>query len=115
MQQGCGKTYGRLLDNYVFDEKVFEFQALCVGIGLCILQEAGDELDGFLRPATCDRMLGLSSGVMRKLTLSRLELLCLASTTDTTRETTEGDDLFVFHDVAEVSVSLGQFHACRSS
>lgn len=49
-----------------------------------------------------------------KHTLGRLELFGLASTTDTTREATEGNDLFVFHDVAEVSVRLGQFHACRT-
>lgn len=56
-------------------------------------------------------ILGLSSKCDEELTLGRLELLCLASTTDATRETTERDDLFVFHNVAEVSVSLGQFHA----
>ena len=53
MGQGHGKTYGCLLDDYVFDDKVFKFKALCVSIGFGILQEAGDELDGFLRPATC--------------------------------------------------------------
>jgi hypothetical protein len=51
--QGHGETYGCLLDDYVFYDQFFKFQALCISIGLGILQEAGDELDGFLGPATC--------------------------------------------------------------
>lgn len=48
-----GETYRGLLDDDVFDDKFFEFQALGVGISLGVLQEAGNELDGFLRPTTC--------------------------------------------------------------
>lgn len=62
-------------------------------------------------------MLDLSSSCdfppSTKLTLGRLELFGLASTTDATRVTTEGNDLLVFHDIAEVSVRLGQFEACQ--
>ena len=46
------------------------------------------------------------------LTLSRLELLGLASTADTTRETAEGNDLLVFGNVAEVRVRLRELEAC---
>ena len=46
--------------------------------------------------------------------MGRLELFCLASATDATRVTTEGNDLFVFHNIAEVGVRLGQFQACQS-
>lgn len=48
-----------------------------------------------------------------KLALGRLKLLGLASTTDTTRVTTKWNSLFVFHDITEVSVCLGQFYACQ--
>lgn len=46
-----------------------------------------------------------------KFTLCRLKLFGLASATDATRKTAEGDNLFVFQDVAKVGVSLGQFQA----
>ena len=52
--------------------------------------------------------------MIRGRALGRLELFRLASTTDAARVTTEGNDLFVFHDIAEVSVSFGQFQACQS-
>lgn len=62
-------------------------------------------------------MLDLSSSYdllpSTKVTLGRLELFGLASTTNATRITTEGNDLFVLHDIAEVSVCLGQFQACQ--
>lgn len=45
-------------------------------------------------------------------TLSRLELFCLRCPADTTGEATERNDLLVFKYVAEISVCLGQFHAC---
>ena len=48
-----------------------------------------------------------------KPTLGRLELFGLASTTDATRVTAERNNLLVFHDIAEVSVCLGQFQPCR--
>lgn len=41
-------------------------------------------------------------------TLSSLELLGLASTTNTTSESSERDDLLVLRNVAEVGVRLGQ-------
>lgn len=45
-------------------------------------------------------------------TLSRLELLRLARTSNTTRKATEGDNLLVFLHVAEVGVCLGQLKTC---
>ena len=47
----------------------------------------------------------------RLRTLSRLELLRLASTADTTVEPPEGDDLVVGEDIAEVGVRLRQLEA----
>jgi hypothetical protein len=46
------------------------------------------------------------------LTLSSLELLCLAGASDTTIEPTEGDDLLVLLHVTEIRVSLGELQAC---
>ena len=45
-------TYGSLLDDNVLDEEVLELKVFRVRVRLGILQEAEDELDGFLRPAT---------------------------------------------------------------
>ena len=45
-------TYGSLLDNNVLDEEVLELKVFRVRVRLGILQEAEDELDGLLRPAT---------------------------------------------------------------
>lgn len=46
-------------------------------------------------------------------TLSRLELLRLTRTPDTTSKPTEGNNLLVVLHVAEVGVRLGQFETCR--
>lgn len=53
-----GTTYGCLLNDDVFDNEFLEFQALGVSICFGILQEAGDEFDRFLGPATCGRDVG---------------------------------------------------------
>ena len=45
-------TYGSLLDDNVLDEEVLELKVFRVRVRLGILQEAEDELDGLLRPAT---------------------------------------------------------------
>jgi hypothetical protein len=41
-----------LLDDDVLDEKLLKLQALCIGVRLCVFQEASDELYGFLGPTT---------------------------------------------------------------
>ena len=46
---------------------------------------------------------------MQVRTLSSLELLGLASTANTTSKPSEGNDLLVFGNVAEIRVCLGQF------
>ena len=50
------ETYGRLLNDDVFDVKVLNFKALRVGVRLGVLEEAGDELDRLFRPATCNNI-----------------------------------------------------------
>lgn len=113
------KTYWCLLNDDIFDNEFLEFQALCVSVGFGIFQEALYELDGLFGPATCSGvMLGLVEADLFPftiITLGRLELLGLAGTADTTRVTTEGNDLFVFQDIVKVSVSLGQFQACTTA
>ena len=48
-------------------------------------------------------------------TLSSLELLSLASTSNTTSKATERNDLLVFGDISKVGVCLGEFHATKGS
>lgn len=48
-------AYRCLLNDDVLDSEVLEFQAFCVSIRFCVLEEAVDEFNGFLRPATYDR------------------------------------------------------------
>lgn len=45
-------TYGGLLDDNAFDGKVFDVNVFGISVGLCVLEETKNELDGFLRPAT---------------------------------------------------------------
>ena len=46
------ETYGGLLDNNVLDVEVLELKVFRVRVRLGVLQEAEDELDGLLGPAT---------------------------------------------------------------
>ena len=46
------KTYGSLLDNNVLDVEVLNVKVFRVRVRLSVLQEAEDELDGLLGPAT---------------------------------------------------------------
>ena len=52
MVERLGLTYGGLLDNDVPDDEVLNIEALGVGVRLGVLQEASDELDRLLGPAT---------------------------------------------------------------
>jgi hypothetical protein len=52
MTNGQRYTHGGLLHNDVFDEKVFKLQVFGIGIRFGVLQQAQNELDRFLRPAT---------------------------------------------------------------
>lgn len=49
------------------------------------------------------------------LTLGGLELLGLGSSTDTSSESSERDDLLVLLDVGEVGVGFLEVHSCRFS
>ena len=68
-------------------------------VAFSVLQEVKDELDRLDGPTT----------------LSSLEFLGLRSTTNTTVESTEGNDLLVFGNVVEVSISLAQLQTLDSS
>ena len=105
-------TYGSLLDDNVLDEEVLELKVFRVRVRLGVLQQASDELDGLFRPATYNHIRTKFRYEGNRLrTLSRLELLRLASTADTTVEPPEGDDLVVGEDIAEVGVRLRQLKA----
>ncbi len=45
-------TYGCLLNDNVFDGEVLNIDTLGVSVGFSILQQAADEFNGFLGPAT---------------------------------------------------------------
>lgn len=45
-------TYGCLLDDYVLNVQVLEFEALGISVSLSVLQQSEDEFDRFLRPTT---------------------------------------------------------------
>ena len=45
-------THGSLLDNNALNDELINGQVLRIGVGLCVLEQAGDELDGLLGPAT---------------------------------------------------------------
>lgn len=57
----------------------------------------------------------LDHRLTEKRTLSSTELLGLRSTTNTTAESSERDDLLMLLDVPEVVIGLGQFQACKNS
>lgn len=46
------QTYGSLLDNNALDVKVLNINVLRIRVRLSVLEEAGDELDALLGPAT---------------------------------------------------------------
>ena len=47
-----GATYGSLLDDDAPDVEFLNVDVLRVSVGLSVLEEAGDELDALLGPAT---------------------------------------------------------------
>ena len=51
----------------------------------------------------------------RKRTLSGSKLFSLGSTTNTTIESSEGNDLLVLFYVSQVLIGLGQFQACGNN
>jgi hypothetical protein len=69
------------------------------GVAFSVLQEVIDELDRLDGPAT----------------LSGTEFLGLRSTTNTTVELTERNNLLVFGDVVEVGISLAQLQTLDSN
>lgn len=44
---------GGLLNNNVLDDQLLDIEVLSVGVGLGVLEETEDELDGLLGPSTC--------------------------------------------------------------
>ena len=96
---GTTTVLGGLVDNDAGDVKFFNVQTLGFSVGFSVLQEVSDELDGLDGPAT----------------LSGLEFLGLGSTTNTTVEVTERNDLLVFSDVLQVAVSLAQLQTLNSN
>lgn len=47
-------TYGSLLHNNALDVQILNVQVLGIGVRLSVLEQTGDELDGFLGPTTCN-------------------------------------------------------------
>jgi len=90
--------FGCLLNDNVFDGEVLNIDTLGVSVGFSVLQQAADEFNGFLRPAT----------------LCGLELLSLASPSNTSREPSEGNHALVIFDIAEVCIGLRQLHSRES-
>ena len=87
---------GCLLDDDVLDDEVALVEVLRLRVGLCVLEQAQDELDALLRPAA----------------LHGLERLGLRRPPDAAAETAERDHLLVLVHVGEVAVGLFQLQAC---
>jgi hypothetical protein len=88
------------LINYdALDGQILDINVLGISIRLGILEESGNESDGFLGPTT----------------ESCFECFCLGCTTSSARESSEGNDLLVIFDVGEVSVSFGELETCSNS
>ena len=109
-----------LVDDNVSDNELINSEVLGVGVGLGVLQQAGDESDRLLGPST----FGWLSAFFRSLvsylpnpnpeykhTLGLSESLGLASSSDGSVETSERNDLLVLDDIGEVGVGLLDVHA----
>lgn len=90
---------GCLLDDDVADDELFSVQSLGLSVGLGVLQQSQKELDRLDGPST----------------LSRLELLGLLRSANTTVEAAERNALLLLNNVAEVGVGLLQLHAVDGS
>lgn len=92
-------THRGLLHNNVLDGQLLLLQVLGLSVGLGVLDQVEDE---------SNRLLGPTS-------LGGTKLLGLGSTTDSTGEPSERNNLLVLLDVREVSVGLLDVHACDAN
>lgn len=90
----------RLVDLDVRDVEAIDVEPFHLGVGLCVAEEAQEELDGFDGPATL-------AVVGRRLVLG------LRRAADAPAKAAERDDALLAEDGLEVGLCLGELHLAK--
>lgn len=88
-----------MVNDDALDGQILNIDVLGVSIRLGVLEESGNESDGFFGPTT----------------EGSFECFCLGGTTSSTGVSSERNDLLVIFDVGKVGVSFGELETCSNS